>query len=132
MWPVDIGGIEKCNSELERAVQCRDGFLFVASAIEIRHAHATEADRRHNRPATAEFSLFHKSYSARELRECNFARTLTEAALRPIILLLFLFVSIRVISGPTSDLSNPGSRRAFLPAFANFAEHFFSQWARFQ
>src|SRR5260221_533927 len=59
VWSVDISGIEKRNAKLERAVQRRDRFLFITVAVKIRHAHATEADRRHAWSTASKFALFH-------------------------------------------------------------------------
>src|ERR1700687_2662089 len=59
MRAVHVGGVEKCDAELERAMKRRDRLLFVAVPVKIRHAHATETDRRNDRSAASKFALFH-------------------------------------------------------------------------
>ena len=56
---INVGGIEKRDSEVERASNGGEGFLFVAVAIKIGHAHAAESDRGNKRAASTKFSLFH-------------------------------------------------------------------------
>src|ERR1022692_4020265 len=57
--PVHVRGIEKRDAELDCAMDCRDRFIIVASAVKIGHAHATESDGRNYRSAASEFALFH-------------------------------------------------------------------------
>src|SRR6266536_1819997 len=59
MRAVHIGGVEECDSELQGAINCSQRFLFVSSAVKIRHSHATETDCRDNRSTASKFSLFH-------------------------------------------------------------------------
>ena len=44
---VHVGGVEEGDAELERAVDRRDRLGLVAGAVELRHAHAAEAERRY-------------------------------------------------------------------------------------
>src|SRR6478736_5543073 len=44
---VHVGGVEERDTEVERAVDRRDALPLVARAVELRHAHAAEAERRH-------------------------------------------------------------------------------------
>ena len=48
---VHVGGVEEVDAALDRLVDRRDRFGFVAGAVEFGHAHAAEADRRHFRAA---------------------------------------------------------------------------------
>src|SRR5258708_7578885 len=57
--PVDIGRVKECDAELERAMNGRERFFIVASAVKVGHAHATEPDRGNDWTAAAEFALFH-------------------------------------------------------------------------
>src|ERR1700719_4217638 len=66
---INVGGIEKSDAELERARNRSERFFIIAAAIEIRHAHAAETDRRNARSAPSKFSLFHKICAARERHE---------------------------------------------------------------
>src|SRR5262249_31609914 len=43
VWPVDLGGVEECHAELERAVDRPKARLLVALAVGPGHAHAAEA-----------------------------------------------------------------------------------------
>src|SRR6266581_5418758 len=56
--PVHVGSIEKGDAELQRPLDCRNRLVFVAATVEIRHAHAAQAHRRHFE-AGAKYSLFH-------------------------------------------------------------------------
>src|SRR5438067_546630 len=66
---IHVRGIEKSDAELERARNCGERFFIIAAAIEVRHAHAAETDRRNARSASPKLSLFHKSCAARERHE---------------------------------------------------------------
>src|SRR6266536_4483335 len=57
---VDVRRIEKVDAELERPVDRRNRLGLVAAAVEIGHAHAAEAHRRHFKPG-AQCSVFHVS-----------------------------------------------------------------------
>ena len=59
VWSVHIRGVEERDAELERAANSGERLFVIASAIKIRHPHATEADCRNDRAAPSEFSLFH-------------------------------------------------------------------------
>jgi hypothetical protein len=59
--PVHIGRIEKRDPEIDRTVDRSDRFRLVAVAVEFRHAHAAEAERRDDEAAATEFTLFHAS-----------------------------------------------------------------------
>src|SRR5205823_4502814 len=56
---ISVRRVEERDAEFESAIQCRDRFFFIASAVEIGHPHATETDRRDARSAASEFALFH-------------------------------------------------------------------------
>jgi hypothetical protein len=45
MRPVDVGGVQEVDAEFERAIQCGERLLVIASGIELAHAHAAEANR---------------------------------------------------------------------------------------
>ena len=44
--PVHVGGVEEVDTELDRAMDRRDCFAFVGRSVELRHAHAAEAEGR--------------------------------------------------------------------------------------
>src|SRR2546421_12558896 len=44
MRAVNVRRVEESNAEIERAMQRRDRLFFIAGAVKIGHAHATEAD----------------------------------------------------------------------------------------
>jgi hypothetical protein len=54
--PIDVGGIEKIDAELDCAVDGRNRLTVVAGAIKLRHAHATEADDGDLEPCTSQFA----------------------------------------------------------------------------
>ncbi len=41
---VDVGGVEKIDSEIDGAIDRGDGFVVVAAGIEFGHAHAAETE----------------------------------------------------------------------------------------
>ena len=43
VWPVDVGGVEEVDAKFERAMNGGDGFIVIAWAVKLRHAHAAEA-----------------------------------------------------------------------------------------
>jgi hypothetical protein len=43
---VHVGGVEEGDAELDRAMDRRDRFALVSSSVELRHAHATQTQRR--------------------------------------------------------------------------------------
>ena len=45
--PVHVGGVEQRDAEVERAVDGGDGLALVGGAVELRHAHAAEAEGGH-------------------------------------------------------------------------------------
>src|SRR5579872_1454309 len=47
VWAVDIGGIEKIDAQIESAMNGGYRFVVVTAAVELRHAHATQAFRRY-------------------------------------------------------------------------------------
>src|SRR5713101_9393580 len=53
MRPIHVGGVEECDAELKRAMDCRDRFLVVASAVKIGHAHAAESQGGNYRAAAS-------------------------------------------------------------------------------
>ncbi len=57
--PVDVGGVEEEDPELERAMDRRDRLLFVGRAVPRRHPHAAEALRGDLEPLS-ERSRFHR------------------------------------------------------------------------
>src|SRR6266446_8344494 len=59
MWPVHVGGVEECDAQFKRPMDCRDRFLVVASAVKIGHAHATKSQGGNNRAAASKFALLH-------------------------------------------------------------------------
>ena len=54
---VRVGRIEERHAEIERTMDRADGFVVVAGAVALRHAHAAQADRRNCRSARAELPL---------------------------------------------------------------------------
>ncbi len=54
--PVDLGGVEIGDAELEGAVDRGDRFGVVRRAVGLAHAHAAEADGRNREPLAAEFA----------------------------------------------------------------------------
>ena len=66
--PVHVGGVEKCDAELERPMNRRHRFLVIASAIKIGHAHAAESQGGNDRAAASKFALFHNRINRRKRR----------------------------------------------------------------
>ncbi len=56
---VDVGGIEKIDSEIDGAMNRSDGFVVVAARIEFGHAHAAETERGDFESGTAEGAARH-------------------------------------------------------------------------
>ena len=56
---VEIAGVEQGDAGVERGVDGGDALAAVGRAVEIRHAHAAEADGRDGWTGGAEFALFH-------------------------------------------------------------------------
>src|ERR687891_247438 len=52
-------GVDKINSQIERAVQGCDGFVVVGGSIGARHTHATQTQRRNIKIRRAELPIFH-------------------------------------------------------------------------
>ncbi len=65
--PVDLGGVEEVDPELERAMDGRDAFRLVGLAVHLgragdaAHAHGAEADRRDDQSLLAECALLHRN-----------------------------------------------------------------------
>src|SRR5262249_39786729 len=57
--PVNIGGVEKVDPELDRALEGGGRFDVVARTVELRHAHASKSQFRNHESLAAEFSLLH-------------------------------------------------------------------------
>src|SRR5205085_9451956 len=57
--PVQVGGVQKVDAEVERPSDGRDGLRVVALAVELRHPHAAEADGRNFQPALSELPRLH-------------------------------------------------------------------------
>src|SRR5262249_44465187 len=58
-FAVRVGRVDQRHAEIERTVERALGFLVVARAVTLRHAHAAKADRRHREPAGPELSQLH-------------------------------------------------------------------------
>ena len=56
---VHVGGVEKGDAVIQRIVNGGDGFLVVAPAVKVRHAHAAEAEWRNDEALGSEFAVFH-------------------------------------------------------------------------
>src|SRR5947208_8298447 len=56
---INVGGIEEGNPKVDCAIDSGERFHIVVVAVEFRHAHTAESDRRNNRSAASKFSLFH-------------------------------------------------------------------------
>src|SRR6266851_3506311 len=54
---VRIGGVEECNSQLDRAFDGGDRFGFVGRPIELAHAHAAKAESGHFQASQFSFSM---------------------------------------------------------------------------
>src|SRR6266849_10637214 len=59
--PVDVGGIEEGDAEFEGAMNGRDRFGVIASGVELRHAHAAEAEGGNFETGTSKSADFHTS-----------------------------------------------------------------------
>jgi len=59
MRPVSIGGVPEGDSQFERALERVHRLRIVARAVEIRHPHASEADRRYEESASSKLPRFH-------------------------------------------------------------------------
>jgi len=66
--PVHVGGVEKCDAELERPMNRRERFIVITSAIKIRHAHATESQGGNDWTTPSKFALFHNRINRRKRR----------------------------------------------------------------
>jgi len=44
VWTIDVRSIEKVDAQFERAIDGGKGFLVIAVAIELTHAHAAKAN----------------------------------------------------------------------------------------
>ena len=53
---VDFGGVEESATELDRPMQCRDGFGFVCGTVGLAHTHAAQTHSRHLESLMTEFS----------------------------------------------------------------------------
>ena len=60
---VHVGGIEEGHAEVERAMDGRDRFRFVAPAVELRHPHAAQPDGRHFQ-SCSQLARLHDSISS--------------------------------------------------------------------
>src|ERR1039458_9118126 len=56
---IHVGGVEEVDAKIERPMYGGDGFLVVARAVEFRHSHAAQAERRDGQSLGSQFSLFH-------------------------------------------------------------------------
>src|SRR5258706_946780 len=66
---VHVGGVEEVDALVERVVDDADRFLVVGVAVDARHRHQAQADRRYLEGALAQRSHFHPvSYSSRIVR----------------------------------------------------------------
>src|SRR5580698_4340584 len=57
--PIHVGGIEKIDSQFERAMERRNRFGVVARSVEFRHAHASESKFGNYQTLGAELTLLH-------------------------------------------------------------------------
>jgi hypothetical protein len=57
--PVDLGGVEEGDPQLDRALNGRDRLRLVGLAVEGGHAHAAEAESGDGKAFGAELTLFH-------------------------------------------------------------------------
>src|SRR6266849_4866408 len=62
MRSVSVGGIPEGDAELERALQRVHRLRIVAGPVKIRHAHASESERRYGKAASSEVSYFHRRF----------------------------------------------------------------------
>ncbi len=53
---VDIGGIEEVDADIERGIEHTQIRDFIGRSVEVRHAHAAEADRRDFQALRAKFA----------------------------------------------------------------------------
>ena len=56
---VEVAGVEQGDAGIECGVDGGDALAAVGRAVEVRHAHAAEADKRDGWTCRAEFALFH-------------------------------------------------------------------------
>jgi hypothetical protein len=79
---VHVGGVEEGHAELDGAVDRGDGLALVAAAIELRHAHAAEAEGGHLQGA--ESTLLHGISPKKGCEGCRVVRAgAASAALGP-------------------------------------------------
>ena len=57
--PVNIGRVKKRDAEFERPMNGRDRFVVIASGIELRHAHAAQAESRNFETGMSKIAGFH-------------------------------------------------------------------------
>ncbi len=62
---INVGCVEKSNSQIESAVNRGDGFVVVASAVKLRHTHAAQAEGRDFETAASKFAKLHMISSPR-------------------------------------------------------------------
>jgi hypothetical protein len=56
---VDVGGVEEVDAEFEGAVKGGDGFVVVASAVKLGHAHAAESESGNREASMSKMARFH-------------------------------------------------------------------------
>jgi hypothetical protein len=71
VWSIHIGRIKERDTEIQRTMDSGDRLLVVATAVKIRHPHATKTDRGDNRTASSKLSLFHDGSTAVYLKLCR-------------------------------------------------------------
>src|SRR5262249_34133661 len=57
---IAVGGVNQRHAEIERALQRARRLFVVAGPVALRHAHATETDRRNGESAGSELSQLHR------------------------------------------------------------------------
>ena len=56
---VEIAGVEQCDPGIQRGVDGGDAFAAVGGAVDVRHAHAAEADGGDVGSGGAQFAMIH-------------------------------------------------------------------------
>src|SRR2546421_679162 len=74
-WPVDLGGVEEGDADVDRFPEESDHLLVVSSGtVAVTHPHAPESESRDFEPARPQFALLHHFSSTLEPRSARGAR----------------------------------------------------------
>src|SRR5436190_18712697 len=58
-WPVNVGGVQKIDAEIQRSANRRNRLRVVTLTVELGHSHAAETDGRDHRTAAPKLTSLH-------------------------------------------------------------------------